>query len=161
MASALPIKDPINPPDPADIAAIARTCVCFQTRMTAHAVTRAYNKALSPFGLEVTQFNILAALASGPSGSVTALSDTLALDRTTMTRNLKRLESLGLVTVANGPGRAMRPSLTPAGTEKLVLAIPFWQQIHGQMEAAIGAETWQRTRDGLRTIRRVLKSNPA
>jgi DNA-binding MarR family transcriptional regulator len=140
---------------------IARSCICFQTRMTAHAVTRAYNRALAPLGLEVTQFNILAALASGQVRSVTALSDLLALDRTTMTRNLKRLEAAGLAGVTSGAGRAVKPELTAAGQEILAAAIPLWEAEHARMEGAVGAALWHDTREGLRAIRKSLKAREA
>jgi DNA-binding MarR family transcriptional regulator len=141
-------------PDEATVSRIARSCICYQTRMTAHAVTRAYNRALAPLGLEVTQFNILAALAVAKTNSVTALSEALALDRTTMTRNLKRLEAAGLVSVSTGQGRAVRPALTEAGAALLSAAIPLWESEHVKMEEAVGADVWGRTRDGLRAIRR-------
>jgi DNA-binding MarR family transcriptional regulator len=144
-------------PDQATLVRIGRSCICYQTRMTAHAVTRAYNRALAPLGLEVTQFNILAALASASTGSVTALSDALALDRTTMTRNLKRLETLNLVGMSSGPGRAVRPELTETGIGLLAAAIPLWEAEHAKMESAVGVQVWTETREGLRTIRRALK----
>lgn len=148
-------------PDHATLTRIARSCICFQTRMTAHAVTRAYNRALTPLGLEVTQFNILAALAANDTASVTQLSEALALDRTTMTRNLKRLEAAGLVTVSHGPGRAVKPAITETGSDLLSAAIPLWESEHARMEEAVGAALWQETRDGLRAIRRTLKARPA
>ncbi|MGL4287868.1 MAG: MarR family winged helix-turn-helix transcriptional regulator, partial [Phreatobacter sp.] len=148
-------------PDQATLTRIARSCICFQTRMTAHAVTRAYNRALAPLGLEVTQFNILAALAAGQTASVTQLSDALALDRTTMTRNLKRLETSGLVSVSNGPGRAVKPELTETGIGLLSTAIPLWEAEHARMEGAVGAALWHDTREGLRAIRRTLKAREA
>lgn len=144
-------------PDQSTLIRIGRSCICYQTRMTAHAVTRAYNRALAPLGVEVTQFNILAALATAKTGSVTALSDALALDRTTMTRNLKRLEALDLVRVSSGPGRAVRPELTANGISLLAAAIPLWEAEHAKMESAVGAQVWTETREGLRTIRRALK----
>lgn len=152
---------PCQLPDEGTLARIGRSCICYQTRMTAHAVTRAYNRALAPLGLEVTQFNILAALAARKSGSVTALSDALALDRTTMTRNLKRLEAAGLVQVTSGPGRAVRPAITEAGIRLLGAAVPLWEAEHAKMEAAVGADVWSATRDGLRAIRRSLKAGEA
>lgn len=144
-------------PDQATLTRIGRSCICYQTRMTAHAVTRAYNRALAPLGLEVTQFNIMAALAVAKTNSVTALSEALALDRTTMTRNLKRLEVAGLVSVTSGQGRAVRPALTAEGARRLVAAIPLWEAEHAKMEEAVGVQVWTETRDGLRTIRRALK----
>lgn len=148
-------------PDAETIRTIARACVVYQTRMTAHAVTRAYNRALAPLGLEVTQFNILSALAMGEVASVTALSDLLALDRTTMTRNLKRLEQAGLVAASKGSGRAVRPQVTPRGEAILAAALPIWQSEHAAMMAALGDARWNETRDGLRAIRRALKAREA
>ncbi|WP_439572975.1 MarR family winged helix-turn-helix transcriptional regulator [Phreatobacter sp.] len=148
---------PCSLPDEVTLARIGRSCICYQTRMTAHAVTRAYNRALAPLGLEVTQFNILAVLAAMKSGSVTALSEALALDRTTMTRNLKRLEATGLVHVTSGAGRAVRPDITEAGIRLLCAAMPLWEAEHAKMEKAVGAEVWGATREGLRAIRRSLK----
>lgn len=147
-------------PDPATLQRIGRSCICYQTRMTAHVVTRAYNRALAPLGLEVTQFNILICLAGASSNSVTALSEALALDRTTMTRNLKRLEQAGLVGMTSGQGRAVRPALTEAGGALLAAAVPLWEAAHGRMEAAVGEEVWTRTREGLRAIRRSVKTCP-
>lgn len=145
-------------PDEGTLARIGRSCICYQTRMTAHVVTRAYNRALAPLGIEVTQFNILAALAALKSGSVTALSEALALDRTTMTRNLRRLEAAGLVQVTSGTGRAVRPEITAEGIRLLCAAMPLWEAEHGKMEKAVGAEVWGATREGLRAIRRSLKA---
>ena len=158
-----PIQTAAGPPlpDQSTLARIGRSCICYQTRMTAHAVTRAYNRALAPLGLEVTQFNILSALALAKTGSVTALSDALALDRTTMTRNLKRLEAAGLVCVSHGPGRAVKPELTGAGAGLLCAAIPLWESEHAKMESAVGAQLWSETRDGLRAIRKSLKAREA
>lgn len=147
----------VSTPDRETLAAIGRACICHQTRMTAHAVTRAYNKVLAKHGMEVTQFNILAMLAYDETPSVTALADALALDRTTMTRNLKRLAAMGFVAVSAGSGRAMRPALTLAGRERLAAAVPTWEREHSRLEAAVGPALWRETRDGLRAIRKRLK----
>lgn len=161
-ATVFPNRDTMTTrPDQDTLRRIARSCICFQTRMTAHAVTRVYNRALAPLGLEVTQFNILAALAANDAASVTQLSDALALDRTTMTRNLKRLEAAGLVAVSHGPGRAVKPAITDQGAGLLAAAIPLWESEHARMETAVGAGLWNDTREGLRAIRRSLKTGTA
>lgn len=148
-------------PNPDDLNRIARACICQQTRMTAHAVTRAYNRVLGSYGLEVTQFSILALLATGGAASVTALSDALALDRTTMTRNLKRMVTAGLVEATSGNGRAIRHALTEKGIERLTATMPVWEAEHARLEGAVGVDVWARTRDGLRAIRRTLKAREA
>ena len=48
-----------------EIDKIGRECLCLQSRMTTRAITRRYNAVLTPIGLEVTEFSLLAALHVG------------------------------------------------------------------------------------------------
>ena len=61
---------------------IARTCVALHVRMTARAVTRAYDEAMRSSGLKITQFVLLSALSTGAWRSVTELAERFALERT-------------------------------------------------------------------------------
>jgi DNA-binding MarR family transcriptional regulator len=69
-------------------------------------------------------------------GSVAAL---LAMDRTTLTANLKPLERRRLVKTAADPtdGRARLLRLTPAGRAVLAKAMPIWRRLHAQIETAL------------------------
>ena len=66
-------------------------------------------------------------------GSVSAL---LAMDRTTLTANLKPLERRGLVKVSidDGDKRTRRLKLTAAGKALLVAAVPIWKRTHDIVE---------------------------
>ncbi len=66
-------------------------------------------------------------------GDVAAL---LALDRTTLTANLKPLERRGLVKVKvdREDKRSRRLTLTPAGRARLAAAAPIWKRAHAQTE---------------------------
>src|SRR3954463_8774004 len=105
---------------------IGRECFCLRSRMTARAVTRQYNAALAPLGLEVTEFSLLGALAVGKAASIAALADLLAFERTTLVRNLKRLAERGLIEPAADKGRAVRYVLTKEGHRLIKKAIPLW-----------------------------------
>lgn len=83
-------------PDPR-LDAIARSCVALHVRMTARAVTRAYDEAMRPSGLKITQFVLLSALSTGQWKSVTELAERFALERTSLTRNLQLLATEGMV----------------------------------------------------------------
>jgi DNA-binding MarR family transcriptional regulator len=136
--------------------AVSDTCLCLHTRMTARAVTRAYDKALQPLGLEATQFTLLAAIAANPERSITALADRLALERSSLSRNLKMLASRGLIASA-GTGRAAAHAITPDGADLLARALPVWSDVQRRSEAALGSLTWSVTRDSLRQLRRGLR----
>jgi len=141
-----------------DIAArvrgVGERCVCLHTRMAARAVTRAYDAALAPLGLEATQFTLLAAIAADPTRSVTAMADRLALERTSLSRNLALLLRRGLVMSAEGRGRAVRYAVTSAGEALIEKALPVWSEVQVRLETELGPEGWSETRSRLRQLRR-------
>jgi DNA-binding MarR family transcriptional regulator len=133
---------------------VSDTCVCLHARMTARAVTRAYDQALAPLGLEATQFTLLGAIMGNPERSITALADRLALERSSLSRNLKLLEARGLITSAGTGGRGAAFIITPEGEALLEAALPVWSAVQRSSEDAMGAVTWSVTRDTLRQLRR-------
>jgi len=86
----------------AQLAEIEATCACSNVRKAARAVTQLFDELLQPTGLRSTQFTLLVAVALLGEAPVTQLSRALVMDRTTLARNLKPLESLGLLTVEAG-----------------------------------------------------------
>jgi DNA-binding MarR family transcriptional regulator len=133
---------------------VSESCVCLHARMTARAVTRAYDQALAPLGLEATQFTLLGAIMGDPEKSITALADRLALERSSLSRNLKLLQARGLIASSGVRGRAASFMVTPAGETLLAEALPVWSKVQRDSEDAMGAITWSVTRDTLRQLRR-------
>ena len=74
-------------------------CTCAMARRTARHLTREYDRVLKPAGLKLTQYSVLANLVRNGATSITALAERLAMDRTTMTRNLRPLERAGWIVV--------------------------------------------------------------
>lgn len=130
-------------------------CACLQARMTARALTRLYDEALRPTGLKVTQLSLLAAIDRGVTGSISALADMLALERTTLTRNLKLLGDAGLIAPRTGGGRAVTHALTDLGRDALARATPLWRMTQDAIENGMGPQAWQEARASLRALRRV------
>ena len=71
--------------------------------------------------------------------SIGYTSALLAMDRTTLTANLKPLERRGLVEVKvdSADRRTRRLSLTPAGRELLAAAVPVWRETHTAIERLV------------------------
>jgi DNA-binding MarR family transcriptional regulator len=132
---------------------VSERCVCLHTRMAARAVTRAYDAALAPLGLEATQFTLLAAIAANPSHSVTAMADRLALERTSLSRNLALLQRKGLISAEQGKGRSVPYCVTPQGETLLTAAMPLWREVQSGLESGIGESSWSDTRQNLRRLR--------
>nr|WP_314069985.1 MarR family winged helix-turn-helix transcriptional regulator [uncultured Roseococcus sp.] len=129
-------------------------CLCLAAQRTARALARRFDEALRPLGLTSGQFSLLMSLnrPSPPTiGSVAAL---LAMDRTTLTANLKPLERRGLVDAAVDPSdrRSRRLSLTPAGQALLQSAVPIWTREHAAVDALLPHDELESLRAGLRAL---------
>lgn len=111
--------------------------------MAARAVTRAYDDALRSTGLRATQVAVLAAVGASGALSITSLAESLAMDRTTLTRNLRPLEDAGLVMLAaEARYRSRMLTLTKAGREKLVEIRPVWQGAQDALKRRLGSPRW-------------------
>lgn len=114
-------------------------CLFQRTRAAARAVTRMYDDQLRPTGLRATQANVLATIAARGELSISALSDELEMDRTTLTRNLRPLEQRKLLAVSpEGRHRMRTVSLTPAGEVMLAEAAVAWECTQSALEHRLG-----------------------
>lgn len=129
---------------------MAADCLCFRARRAARAVTRAYDLALRPTGLQATQVTLMNAVALGPEGAqpMGQLAELLALDVSTLTRNLKPLEAAGLLSVGRNQAdrRVRMVALTEAGKTRLAEALPHWRRAHAEITATLGDDTAQSLR---------------
>ncbi|HEY2396179.1 MAG TPA: MarR family transcriptional regulator [Rudaea sp.] len=104
-------------------------CVCVNLRRAARAVTALYDDALSASGIKITQFSLLRSVQRNEPVSVSALSEDLNLDRTTLARNLDPLQRDGLIALAAGSDRRVTEvRLTAKGRKAIARALPLWQQ---------------------------------
>lgn len=124
--------------------AAVRGCTCFRVRRLARRVTQIYDRVLAPSGIRVTQFSLLSALArNGADGgalAVGSLAAALDMDRTTLTRNLKPLIDVGLVSLVPGKADARRreAKLTRTGRLRYEEAKKLWRRAQDQMNRTLG-----------------------
>ena len=106
------------------------TCLCLHLQRAARAVARRFDAALRPLGLTSGQFSLLMSLNRREPASIGSVSAVLAMDRTTLTANLKPLERRGLVeiTIDEADKRARRLTLTAAGRKHLVRETSRWRR---------------------------------
>jgi len=145
-----------NPDDlPFEITAEVRdTCLCLHLRRAARAVARRFDAALRPLDLTNGQFSLLMSLNRPDAASIGSVSALLAMDRTTLTANLKPLGRRGLVTVTidDADKRTRRLSLTPAGRTLLVAACPVWRRTHTAIEGFFTGSSPDQLRADLRAL---------
>ena len=101
-----------------------------------------YDAALAPLGLRGSQYGILWQLHAHGPRSIQALAADMAMDRTTLGRNIRPLERDGLLTAIPDPAdrRARLLALTPAGADLVARALPAWQAAQDAYEAQVGPE---------------------
>ncbi|WP_372397330.1 MarR family transcriptional regulator [Azospirillum sp. HJ39] len=71
--------------------------LCFALYMTSMAITRTYKPMLDAMGITYPQYLILNVLGEADGATVGAIADRLALESSTVTPPVKRLEQAGLV----------------------------------------------------------------
>lgn len=145
------MNEQIHQPNAAQLAEIEATCACSNVRKAARAVTQLFDELLQPTGLRSTQFTLLVAVALLGETPVMQLAEALVMDRTTLARNLKPLESLGLLTVEAGTDRRRHlVRLTERGKEALARALPYWEQAQHRVVEHLGHEQWHALRASLK-----------
>ena len=117
---------------------VVATCLGYQTRKLARAVTRLYNDRLRPLGLNLTEMNLLAAIAAQGSVQPARLGRAMALEKSTLSRNSSRLVERGWVEVRDHPdGRGVLLTVTARGNEMLLRAVPVWKQAQQQAQSLV------------------------
>lgn len=108
----------------------------------ARALARRFDDALRPLGINQGQFSLLMSLNRPDPPTIGRVSAFLAMDRTTLTANLKPLEKRGLlrVTVDEEDRRSRRLSLTDAGRHLLREALPIWKKTHAAVDLLLAEQ---------------------
>lgn len=118
-------------------------CACMAARSAARAVTQLYDRHLRASEVEATQFALLSMLQGMGPCSQAAISRRFALDKTTLSRNLKVLYDRGLIALGVAEDRRERRYVvTPSGQQRLASARPRWRDAQEQLRASMTAAEW-------------------
>jgi DNA-binding MarR family transcriptional regulator len=125
------------------IADATRTsCLATRVRQLSRIVTRVYDDAMRPLGITASQFTLLTQLANQDSITAVEIGFSLDIEKSTLSRNLKRLLALGLLVMDPPAGRRGRGlHLTAKGQEVIKQAYPVWQDAQRKASAVMGADS--------------------
>lgn len=130
-----------------------KKCAGSNLRAVSRAITQAYDNALAPSGLTISQFNILAVIHNNNPLTINQLAERLQVDATTLTRNLKPLQKQHFVTSTAGEDQRTRyVSLTEAGRQVFAQAFPLWQQMQTRITQQMGQEKFEAFLKDLREV---------
>lgn len=118
----------------------AQRCLCSNLRGLARALTRVYDAALRPAGVNSTQFALLTVILAQQPVVVGELARAVAADQSTLSRNLHRMQRQGWLTLTRrgSDGRQREVTLTPTGVEVFENSYPLWKRAQSSLEQELG-----------------------
>jgi DNA-binding MarR family transcriptional regulator len=120
-------------------------CLCGALRRATRALTRHYDEHLAPSGLTIARYSLLSTLARLGTPTLAAYARDLAMDRTTLLRNLRPLVDGGLIAVEpSRGGRSKLARLTARGAAAVRRAQPYWQTAQDSVADRVDREDVER-----------------
>lgn len=136
---------------------IPRECVAYNLMKTARHLSAFYRKTISPSGLQGTQFPLLLAIKLNEPVPISELAEILELDRTTLSRNLKRLQDRGYVILEKDNDQRVRNvRLSENGAEVLKKAIPLWEKAQKAIMQQFGEDNCKHILGSMKEIEKII-----
>src|ERR1700722_17404231 len=118
---------------------ISRTGIAGPLRLLNRVVTNFYDDTLRPLGLKVSQLNVLIVTARLGLARPAQVCELLQLDASTLSRNVKPLQTHGWLEVVPSEDARTQPfRLTPQGKRLIEKAVPAWEEAQRQASELLG-----------------------
>jgi DNA-binding MarR family transcriptional regulator len=117
-------------------------CLGFRARLLSRVITALYDDALAEVGLKVSQFSVLVAIANREETQPAELAKFLAMDESTLSRNVARMCGRGWLRLERGEGdrRSHQITVTEKGMALLRKGYPAWQKAQNQVAHKLGPD---------------------
>jgi DNA-binding MarR family transcriptional regulator len=118
-----------------DAQAMVAVCAGWNSRLAARRITQFLDRELGGLGLSVAQLGLMAQIAVASDDTLGVLAQRSGLDQSTLSRNLRTLEGVGLVEIAVVETDLRRRAvwLTESGLRRLEAALPHWRQAQSRL----------------------------
>jgi len=131
----------------------SKLCYCTSLREATRRLTAVYDDTLAPTGVNVAQFSLLRTLERSGPLALTEFGRLTELDRSTIGRNVKVLERMGLVALRAGDDRRESVAvLSKAGRRILASGAPLWEKAQNTVETKLGAVAAAHLRQALQML---------
>jgi DNA-binding MarR family transcriptional regulator len=129
----------------------SEACIATRVRQLSRIITRVYDDAMRSHKITASQFTLLTQLAQTDGITAAEIGLELDIEKSTLSRNLKRLLALGHINMDPPAGRRGRGlHLTPRGQAIIRDAFPVWESAQKRAIDVMGKES-RATLDGLLT----------
>ncbi len=141
-------------PSADDLALLTTGCIALNLRRASRILTRRFEDALRPVKLTSFQFSALQLLREGGSQSQSAIAAALAMDLSTLNRNIRPLMARGLIRSESGAAdkRIRMLTITEDGLALFAAAVPLWANAQRAVLAEVDLRAWDMMRASLDTM---------
>lgn len=129
------------------IETIAASCIAGRLRLLNRVVTNLYDDAFRPFGVRLSQGNVLAVTAKLGVARPADVCEILELDTSTLSRTVDRMVANGWLEIVpdDADARSQPFRLTAEGRRLMERTLPAWEQAQTEAKKLLGG-------DGLRLL---------
>lgn len=108
---------------------MAAACIGARMRVINRVITSVYDDAIRPFGMKISQVNILVVASKLKTATPSTIGAILKMDRSTVSRNVERMKAKGwLKALAAEDNRSHLLKVTGKGAKALVDIVPAWRK---------------------------------
>jgi len=139
-----------------DATALVERCAGWNSRLAARRITQFLDREMAGCSLTVAQLGLMAQIAVMSDDTLGALAQRTGLDQSTLSRNLRKLESEGLIEIAAVETDLRRRMvwLTETGARRLEAAIPVWRGAHARLAKRLSPDLARRLADATESLAR-------
>lgn len=119
-------------------------CACTSVRRAARVLTRTYDASLASSGMNITQFAVMRAIRRHPDEPLTRVAEDLAMDKTSLYRELTNAQRKKWITIRKDvDGRSRNAVITEKGQNAMAKVDPDWANIQTGVVDRFGREKWK------------------
>ncbi len=129
-------------------------CMCFALRKAARTLTGFYDNILSETGLRSTQHSLLHIAYQVPNLPISKMAEIAVMDRTTLTRNLKPLVELDLLSIDKDQQdkRIRVVNITRQGIKVFKRGLVLWEKAQQDFTRQYGSSEFDKLISGLSRV---------
>jgi len=122
-----------------DARTLVASCPGALARLAARRITQFLDRELAAIGISSAQLALMAQIAAAEDDTLGGLARRSGLEQSTLSRNLRTLESAGLIEITSVESDQRRRAvwLTETGVRRLEAAIPHWRKAQAALRRSV------------------------
>jgi DNA-binding MarR family transcriptional regulator len=134
-------------------------CACTTVKKLSRVLGRAYDAALAPSGINVTQLAVIRCISRHDGEPLARVAEELEMDRTSLYRAIAPMERDGWVKLTAGvDSRSRSAVVTRKGNQVLAKAATGWDQIQEHVVGSFGQAEWKSLVAELERLRKCVEA---